>query len=137
MTSEAANQIVIVVDDDVSVRESLRFLLESEGIEVADFASGPSLMASTWPPRAGCVILDIQMPEMSGLDLLERLRETKSTVPVIVVTGQPSPANRARAMSAGALEVMEKPLNDGRFLRLVRQALNQRHPLPVSGRIAD
>ena len=117
--------MVIVVDDDEAIRASLRFLLECEGIEVDDFASGLQLMAATWPPRAGCMILDIQMPGMSGLDILDRLRETESKLPVIVVTGQPSVANRKRALMAGALEVLDKPLNDGRFLELVRNALGQ------------
>jgi two-component system response regulator FixJ len=120
--------MVIIVDDDEAIRASLRFLLECEGIEVEDFASGPDLIAAAWPPRAGCLILDVQMPEMSGLELLDRLRETNSALPVIVVTGQPSAANRQRALSAGAIEVLEKPLNDGRFLDLVRQALNNDHP---------
>jgi two-component system response regulator FixJ len=117
--------MVIVVDDDDAIRASLRFLLECEGIEVEDFASGPQLIAAAWPPTAGCMILDIQMPEMSGLDLLDRLRQTNSALPVIVVTGQSSSANRERALSAGALAVLEKPLNDGKFLDLVRQALDQ------------
>jgi len=117
--------MVTIVDDDADIRASLRFLLESEGIEVEDFASGPLLMAAAWPPLAGCLILDVNMPEMSGLDVLDRLRATKSALPVIVVTGQPNATNRARALSAGALAVLEKPLNDDRFLDLVRKALDQ------------
>jgi two-component system response regulator FixJ len=124
----ASKAMVIVVDDDDAIRASMRFLLESEGLEVQDYASAQALIAAAWPPAgAGCVILDIHMPEMDGLDLLERLRQTHSKVPVIMVTGQPTPANRNRALSAGALDVLEKPLNDGRFLELVHDAL-ERNP---------
>jgi two-component system response regulator FixJ len=120
--------MVIVVDDDDAIRASMRFLLESEGLEVQDYASGKALIAAAWPPTSvGCVVLDIHMPEMDGLDLLERLRQTHSKVPVIMVTGRPTPANRNRALSAGALDVLEKPLNDGRFLELVHDAL-ERNP---------
>lgn len=124
--------MVIVVDDDDAIRASMRFLLECEGIEVEDFASGPQLIAANWPPRAGCLILDLHMPEMSGLELLDRLRATSSSMPVIVVTGQANIGSRERALSAGALAVLEKPLNDGKLLDLVRQALNQSHQ-PAAG----
>jgi FixJ family two-component response regulator len=118
--------MVIVVDDDDAIRASMRFLLESEGLEVQDYASGRAMIAAKWPPNAGCLILDIHMPEMNGLELLDRVRAADSRVPVIMVTAQPTPANRNRALSAGALAVLEKPLNDGRFLDLVRNALDQR-----------
>ncbi len=119
---------IFIVDDDDATRESLRFLLESEGFEVADFASGAELMAGGWPPLAGCLILDIHMPGMSGLDLLESLRVAGSSVPAIVVTGQADPAARARALRAGALDLLEKPLNDSRLLDLLRAVLDRAPP---------
>jgi two-component system, LuxR family, response regulator FixJ len=120
--------MAIIVDDDDATRESLRFLLECEGIEVEAFASGSQLVAApSWPPEVGCMILDVNMPGMSGIEVLEELRHRGSKVPVVVVTGHPSAANRKRALASGALDVLEKPLNDGRIIELVRHAIENNH----------
>jgi FixJ family two-component response regulator len=119
---------VIIVDDDDGTRESLKFLLECEGIEVKDFASGTELVAKDWPPAAGCLILDIHMPGLSGLEVLDELRRASDLTPVVMVTGQPYPGLRERALAAGALDVLEKPVNDSRIVDLVRRALeHHRH----------
>jgi FixJ family two-component response regulator len=115
--------MVVVVDDDEATRQSLRFLLECEGIEVLDFGSGEQLLASEWSPAIGCVILDINMPGVNGLDVLTQLRRTRKELPVIIVTGQPNGSHRARALAAGALAFIEKPVNDGRLIELVSRAL--------------
>ncbi len=121
--------MAIIVDDDDATRESLRFLLECEGIEVETFASGSQLVAGpSWPPETGCIILDVHMPGMTGLEVLERLRDLGSKVPVVVVTGHPNAGNRNRALQAGALDYLEKPLGDGRIVELVRRALENNQP---------
>ena len=125
MFDEAQKHTVIIVDDDDATRASLRFLLECEGIEVDDFASVTDLLAAGWPPEAGCMVLDIHMPGMTGLDVLDRLHTMQSPLPVIVVTGQPDAANRRRAFASGAMDVLEKPLNDDRIVELVQSALKR------------
>ena len=121
---ERMRQVAIIVDDDEATRKSLRFLLECEGIVVEDYADATQLIAApSWPPRAGCMVLDLHMPGMTGIEVLEALRRGGSKVPVVIVTGHPNGANRRRAMASGALEFLEKPLNDGRIVELVRAAL--------------
>lgn len=116
--------MAIIVDDDEATRESLRFLLESEGIDVEEYASGVELVAApSWPPKTGCMVLDLQMPGMDGIEVLEALRDRGSQVQVLLVTGNPSDAHRQRALAAGAIEVLEKPVTDGRIVDLVHRAL--------------
>ncbi len=123
MKTAMHSQTVVIVDDDDSTRHSLRFLFECEGIAVLDYSSGEQLLVEDWPPDVGCMILDINMPGMSGIEILEELRKARSPLPVIIVTGQPSAAHRDKALAAGAIAFLEKPVNDGRLIELVSQAL--------------
>ena len=122
--------MIFIVDDDSAVRDSLRLLLECAGLEARDFPSPETFLDGWKSADQDCLVLDVQMPGMSGLDLLEELRQRGDAVPVIVVTGQPSAASTARAQAAGALAVLAKPFKAIEMLSLVRQALNER-PGPI------
>jgi two-component system, LuxR family, response regulator FixJ len=118
--------MIFIVDNDSAVRDSLRLLLECVGLEARDFPSPETFLDGWKSADEDCLVLDVHRPGMSGLDLLEELRQRGDEVPVIVVTGWPSAASTARARAAGALAVLEKPFNPAEILDLVRQALKER-----------
>ena len=117
--------IVAVVDDDEAVREALSDLLMVLGLRCQTFDRAESFMAEYVPDHFDCLITDVSMPGRSGLELQERLRELGSSMPVIIITADPSPATRARALSAGALACLTKPLNDDILFRHLESALNR------------
>ena len=120
--------MAIIVDDDDGIRLALRELLECEGIEVEVFASGSQLVAApSWPPTVGCMVLDVHMPGLSGIEVLEELRACGSQLPVVLMTGRPDEADRRRALALGAIDVLEKPFDAGRIVELVREALENSH----------
>ncbi len=100
---------IYVVDDDLAVLHSTRFLLESEGHQVETFVGGPELLAAFPGPAPAFVLLDQMMPGMDGLEVYARLREIDDRVPVILITGHPDPRIRTRARAAG-VPLVEKPL---------------------------
>ena len=104
--------VVHVVDDDEAVRDSTRARLESYGIEVRDYASAREFLACGQALTRGCVLLDLHMPAMSGLELLEVLRDQGSTLSVIITTGRGDPVLRERAVRAGAITLLDKPVNE-------------------------
>ena len=112
--------MIFIVDDDSAARDSLRCLLECEGIEVEDFASAEAFLAALPQAEKGCLIADVKMPGMSGLDLLEKLRGDGSQLTAIVVSGLPSAATKQRAERAGAT-FLDKPFNDPGLAQLLRQ----------------
>ena len=114
--------LVHIIDDDQAMRESLVFLLRSAHIAAETFASGPAFLASLPDDRLRCVITDVRMPEMSGLELLRRLREMKIVVPVIVITGHGDVPLAVEAMKFGAIDFLEKPFDDEVLLASVRAA---------------
>ena len=124
---------IFIVDDDSAIRDSLKFLLESEGLETEDFASGTEFMGQGRPRDDDCIILDVQMPGMSGIEVLARLRRTGSISPVIIATSLPSPATTRRAYSAGAFRVLDKPFDSNALLGAVHEALHVAHNLHQSG----
>lgn len=101
---------VVVVDDDLAVLESLRFLLETEGFDVAAFDDGLELLLQPILPIKGCFVIDYKMPVMNGLELLARLRERRSWLPAILITGDLDGAIEQRAARAGVSRVLRKPL---------------------------
>ncbi len=116
------DQPVYIVDDDAAVRDSLRMLLESAGHAVRDFDSARSFLADADMDR-GCLVVDIRMPGMSGLELQEELVRRNLSLPVIVITGHGDVPLAVRAMTAGAVDFLEKPFNDRRILDSIARAL--------------
>jgi two-component system, LuxR family, response regulator FixJ len=115
--------IVFVVDDDRAMRDSLRWLLESIGLSVRTYATAADFLSDHDPAQPGCLVLDVRMPGMSGLDLQTELAKRGSELPTIVVTGHAEVAMAVRAVKAGALDFIEKPFSDQLLLDRVRQAL--------------
>src|SRR5208337_2460164 len=105
----AADRYVYIVDDDEAVRNSLSVLLATEGYAVRTFGSAPEFLAAASSLPAGCLIVDLHMPEMDGLDLQQRLIERALHFPMIVITGHGDVALAVRAMKAGAIDFIEKP----------------------------
>ena len=118
----APEALVHVVDDDDAVRDSLAFLLRTEGLEVRTYESPLQLLAAEGP-MAGCVVTDVRMPEMSGLELIRRLKEAGTDVPVVVMTGHADVPLAVEAMKAGVVDFIEKPFDDEAMLAAIRSAL--------------
>ncbi|MET0277969.1 MAG: response regulator FixJ [Pseudorhodoplanes sp.] len=122
----ASTEIVHVIDDDDAVRESVAFLLKSADLEVETYESAAAFLDAVAKGVSGCVITDVRMPGMSGIDLLRQLREQNLPLPVIVVTGHGDVQLAVEAMKAGAIDFLEKPFDDERVLLAVRTALDSR-----------
>ena len=115
--------IVFVVDDDRAMRESLSWLLDSVGLRVRSYATAADFLAEHDPAQPGCLVLDVRMPGMSGLDLQAELARRGVELPTIVITGHAEVSMAVRAVKAGAIDFIEKPFSDQLLLDRVRQAL--------------
>jgi FixJ family two-component response regulator len=115
--------VVFVVDDDPAMRDSLRWLIESTGLEVETFADAQTFLARIRPDVPGCLVLDIRMPGMSGLDLQAELTRRGVGLPTIMVTGHAEVPMAVRAVKAGAIDFIEKPFSDQLLLDRVRQGI--------------
>ena len=120
---------VCIIDDDDAVRDSLRALLEAEGHVVSDYSSGEAFLASSGDHSAECLIVDVNMPGMSGLFLLQLLRERGDNRPAMVITAQPSREISARAVALGA-PFFEKPYREDDFLKTLQGLLEARVKRP-------
>jgi two-component system response regulator FixJ len=118
-----ADAVVYVIDDDEAVRDSLRFLLKSAGLAARTYESATSFLNHLPQLKAGCIVTDVRMPGLSGLDLLRRLKELQSAVPVIVITGHGDVPLAVEAMKSGAVDFLEKPFDDEALLAAVNVAL--------------
>jgi FixJ family two-component response regulator len=116
-------QCVHLVDDDEALRDSLVWLVESQGFRVAAYESAEAFLAAWSPKMSGCLILDVRMPGMSGLELYERLTDMQSTLPVIFITGHGDVPMAVAALKKGAVDFIEKPFNDKDMLRLIETCL--------------
>jgi len=116
---------VHVIDDDEAVRQSLAFLLRANEIEVQTYESGTAFLGVAPQLKSGCVVTDVRMPEISGIELLRRLKELKIFLPVIVITGHGDVPLAVEAMKFGAADFLEKPFDDEVLLAAVRSALNR------------
>jgi RNA polymerase sigma factor (sigma-70 family) len=116
--------IVFVVDDDEAMRSSLKWLIESTGMRVQTFDSADAFLTGYAPSWGGCLLLDVRMPGMSGLELQAYLARADYRLPVIVITGHGDVTMAVKAMRAGALDFIEKPFHDEDLLRSIRRALD-------------
>jgi len=121
----ASEPTVFVVDDDDAVRESLRWLIESVGLRVETYGSAREFLAAYDPVRPGCLVLDVRMPGMSGLDLQDRLALLQNAPPTIIITGHGDVPMAVRAMKAGALDFVQKPFNDQVLVDCIQRALER------------
>lgn len=121
--SMPATPIVFVVDDDVSVRESLGSLIRNEGWQAALFESAQDFLAETPTSSPSCLILDVQLPDLNGLDLQKRITGDKLSTPIIFITGYGDVPTSVQAMKAGAAEFLTKPLTHDVIVAAIRSAL--------------
>jgi FixJ family two-component response regulator len=120
-----AEVLVFVVDDDAPMRESLKNLLRSVGLQVEAFASAQEFLRSTRPDVPGCLVLDVRLPGLSGLDLQQRLAGVDMDIPIIFITGHGDIPMTVQAMKAGAVEFLSKPFRDQDLLDAIQQALDR------------
>jgi FixJ family two-component response regulator len=120
-----ADGIVFVVDDDASIRESLKNLIRSVGLRVETLVSAQEFLGSKRPDAPGCLVLDVRLKGLSGLDLQKRMAEVGITVPIIFITGHGDIPMSVQAMKAGAVEFLTKPFRDQDLLDAVQQALER------------
>jgi len=126
--------MVHVIDDDDAARDSLAFLFESADIAVETYASGAAFLAVAPTLSDGCIVTDVRMPEINGIELLKRLKAQAIALPVIVITGHADIALAVEAMKSGAVDFMEKPFDDEAMLRAVRAALARQGKAREEGR---
>jgi two-component system response regulator FixJ len=114
---------VHIVDDDEAVRDSLSILLETHGIDVKTYDSCNSFLLARPAAANSCLVLDLHLPTMSGLDLLDQYPPKQLGMPVILISGRMDPQSKARALAAGAVAVVEKPFDGQRLLAAIGQAI--------------
>lgn len=122
--STGDRQTVFIIDDDEAVRDSIAELVGSVGLQAECYGSAPAFLETCTPERPGCLVLDVRMPEMSGLDLQQKLNERGFPIPVIILTGHADVPVAVRAMKAGAFEFLQKPYRDQALLDAIHQALS-------------
>ncbi|HSQ08241.1 MAG TPA: response regulator transcription factor [Chromatiaceae bacterium] len=122
-TTQTPEPTVFVVDDDEAMRSSLKWLIESTGQRVLTFDSADAFLRGYSPDWAGCLLLDVRMPGMSGLELQAYLAREDYRLPVIIITGHGDVTMAVKAMQAGALDFIEKPFHDQDLLDSIRRAL--------------
>jgi FixJ family two-component response regulator len=117
---------ISIVDDDASVREALKGLMRSVGRDVDAFGSAEEFLTSGKLPETACLILDIRLPGMNGFELQERLKQEARPIPVIFVSGHADEAARKKALAAGAIDLLTKPVRRGPLFNAIELALNER-----------
>ncbi len=120
---DRTSQLIAIIDDDEAMQDSLRDLLEAAGLVARCFGSAEEFLESDLHRKAACLILDIRMPRMSGLQLQARLKEEGCNVPIIFITAHGDARMRIRAMREGAVEFLAKPFDHQLLLRRIRTAL--------------
>jgi FixJ family two-component response regulator len=125
-TSDAIPR-VFVVDDDISVRESLELLISSAGWEAETYTCAEEFLARPKVSVPSCLVLDVQLPGVNGLDLQERVATDRASTPIVFITGHGDVPMTVRAMKAGAVEVLTKPLRDDELLAAISHAVERSH----------
>lgn len=123
MMSENADQVIYVVDDDVEFSESVRFLLASVKFQVKLYHGAEEFLTDIGPETKGCLLVDVRMPEMSGLQLQHILKEKNPDLPVIIMTAHGDIDMAVRAMKDGVLDFVQKPFNDQKLIDMLNKAL--------------
>jgi len=116
---------IYVIDDDDAVRQSLEFLLKAAGIPVRGFESAQAFLDVLSTVEHGCIVTDVRMPEITGIDLLKKVKQTRPELPVIVITGHGDISLAVEAMKIGAVDFLEKPFDDDHLLGAVKSALDR------------
>lgn len=124
------NHVVHIVDDDEAVRQSLAFMLSSAGLAVRVYESASAFLAGLDTVQDGCLVTDIRMPDMTGIDLLRRIRAKARSLPAIVITGHGDVPLAVEAMKAGAIDFIEKPFDEEAILNAVKTALERAEGAP-------
>ena len=125
--------LVYVVDDDEALRDSLRWLLESTGYRVSAYSTAERFLAAYKPGVAACIVLDVRMPGLSGLELQQELNRRGETLPIIFITGHGDVPMAVNAVKSGAFHFLEKPFKDEQLLALIEQAAQLREPEVTAG----
>jgi FixJ family two-component response regulator len=116
--------IVFVIDDDESICRSLRRLIQSVGLHVRTFTSGNDFLNQGCQNMSGCILLDVRMPDISGLGLQQRLNDSGCKIPIIFMSAHQDTETREKALNAGAIAFLQKPFEDQLLLETIRSALN-------------
>jgi FixJ family two-component response regulator len=122
---EETSPLVLIIDDDELVRRAMQVLLRSTGLRTALFASAQELLDADLPDDVGCIVMDVRLPRMSGLEFQTRLREKGDDRPIIFITGHGDVPMTVRAMKAGAIDFLEKPFRDQDMLDAIDTALTR------------
>lgn len=117
------DSVVFIIDDDAAIRDSLSWLVESVGLRVKTFANGDEFLEAYDPSLLGCIVLDVRMPGLSGLDLQEELNRRASDLPVLIITGYGEVQGAVRALKAGAADYLQKPVSDQTLLDRIQDCL--------------
>jgi two-component system response regulator FixJ len=125
--SEVATSTTYIIDDDRMARESLKWLIESAGLPVQVYNHGLDFLDQVNESMRGCILLDVRMPDINGMELHTKLKQRNIIMPVIIVTGHADVAMAVRAMKAGAFDLIEKPYNDALMLEHVQNAITHDH----------
>jgi two-component system, LuxR family, response regulator FixJ len=135
MMAETAK--VYVIDDDEAMRDSLNFLLDSSGFEVTLFESAQNFLDALPGLAFGCIVSDVRMPGIDGIELLKRMKAVHSSLPILVMTGHGDVPLAVEAMKLGAIDFLEKPFEDERLIAMIEGAIRQAEPAAKSEAIAQ
>ena len=130
MSSEQCSQFIAIVDDDTSVQSALQDLIESEGLSPLCFGSAEEFLDSGAQRKAACLVVDIRMPGMSGLELQAKLKAERCRIPIIFITAHGDAKMRIQAMRDGAVEFLTKPFDNAVLLETVHAAVEDRAKTP-------
>lgn len=119
------HKTIYIVDDDYAIRDSMVEMLDAAGLPAEAYSSASAFLAAFDPERTGCLVLDIFMPGMDGLDLCERIRREHADIPIIIVTGHGDVPRTRRSFKMGAVDLIEKPFSNKQLLALIRKAIEE------------
>jgi FixJ family two-component response regulator len=135
---KSPSPIVFVVDDDASIREALSSLIESAGLRVTTFASAQEFLDYKRPTTPACLVLDVRLPDLSGLELQRKLAPASKRIPIIFITGHGDIPMSVQAMKAGAVEFLPKPFNDDQLLEAIQNAIERdRAALKINAELTE